>query len=81
MTANEWAVMSGSENKKLAAKYIELSGHKISTNSSVIRQKDEFQNGCCKKTEHVNFSEKKNFFYPLMHTRTFAYHACVRIRG
>ena len=29
------------------------------TSSSVTRQKDEFQNGCFKKTEHVKFSEKR----------------------
>ena len=30
-------------------------------NSSVIRQKDESQNGCNKKTKHTKFSEKRTF--------------------
>ena len=37
---------------------------------SVIRQKDESQNGCFKKTKHAKFSEKRTFFYPLIRTRT-----------
>ena len=31
-------------------------------NSSVIRQKGEYQNGYCKKTKHAKFSEKRTFF-------------------
>ena len=33
-------------------------------NSSVIRQKDESQNGCYKKTKHAKFSEKQTFPNP-----------------
>ena len=33
-------------------------------NSSVIKQKDESQNGVKKKTKHPKFSEKTNFLYP-----------------
>ena len=36
-------------------------------NSSVIRQKGEFQNGCFKKAKHVKFSENRT--YPLIRTR------------
>ena len=32
--------------------------------SSVIRQKDEFQNECFKKTKHTKFSEKRTFLTP-----------------
>ena len=32
--------------------------------SSVIRQKGESQNGCFKKTKHVEFSEKQAFLTP-----------------
>ena len=32
--------------------------------TSVIRQKDESQNGCFKKTKHVKFSEKRTFLTP-----------------
>ena len=31
---------------------------------SVIRQKDESQNGCFKKTKYAKFSEKQDFFIP-----------------
>ena len=34
-------------------------------NSSVIRQKDESQNGCFKKTKLATFSEKRTFLTPL----------------
>ena len=33
-------------------------------NSSAIRQKDESQNGCYKKTKHAKFSEKLTFLNP-----------------
>ena len=33
----------------------------IDSNSSVIRQKGESQNGCFKKTKHAKFSEKRTF--------------------
>ena len=32
--------------------------------SSVIKQKDESQKGCFKKTKHAKFSEKQTFFTP-----------------
>ena len=32
--------------------------------SSVICQKGESQNGCCKKTKHAKFSEKRTFLTP-----------------
>ena len=32
-------------------------------NLSVIRQKDESQDGCFKKTQHVKFSEKRTFLF------------------
>ena len=41
-------------------------------NSSVIRQKDESQNGCFKKTKHVKFPEKQTFltsWYTHVHDR------------
>ena len=31
---------------------------------SVIRQKEESQNGCFKKTKHAKFSEKGTFLTP-----------------
>ena len=34
------------------------------SNSLVIRQKGESQNGCFKKTKHAKFSEKQTFFTP-----------------
>ena len=40
------------------------------SNSLVIKQKGESQNGCFKKTKHVEFSEKKNISYPLIRIRT-----------
>ena len=44
------------------------------SNSSVIRQKDESQNGCFKiQKKHVKFSEKKPFLTPLIRSRTCAY--------
>ena len=36
----------------------------IDSNSSVIRQKGEPQNGCFKKTKHTKFSEKRTFLTP-----------------
>ena len=33
----------------------------VKSNSLVIRQKGESQNGCFKKTKHANFSEKRTF--------------------
>ena len=33
-----------------------------------VRQKDESQNGCFKKTKHVKFSEKTTISYPLIRT-------------
>ena len=42
--------------------------------SSVIRQKSESQNGCFKKTKHVEFSEKRTFLTPrYADVRTCAY--------
>ena len=41
-------------------------------NSSVIRQKDEYQNGCFKKTKHAKFSEKRTFLTP------WYAHVCLR---
>ena len=38
---------------------------------SVIRQKEESQNGCFKKTKHANFSEKGNISYSLIRTHTY----------
>ena len=38
---------------------------------SVIRQKDESQNGCYKKTKHATFSEKRTLFPPATHTCYF----------
>ena len=32
--------------------------------SSVIRQKDEYQNGCFKKIKHAKFSKKRTFLTP-----------------
>ena len=37
---------------------------KLHLRSSVIRQKGESQNGCFKKTKHVEFSEKRTFLTP-----------------
>ena len=34
------------------------------SNSSVIRQKGESQNGCFKKTKHAKFSTKRTFLTP-----------------
>ena len=34
----------------------------------------EFENGCCKKTNHTKFSKKINISYPLMDAHT---HTCV----
>ena len=42
---------------------------------SVIRQKDESQNGCFKKTRHVKFSEKRTFLI------AWYVHVRVRVRG
>ena len=39
-------------------------------NSSVIRQKGESQNGCCKITKHTKFSEKRTFL------TTWYVHSC-----
>ena len=33
-------------------------------NTSVLRQKGEFQNGCYKKTKHAKFSKKRTFLTP-----------------
>ena len=33
-------------------------------NSPVIRQKDESQNGCFKKTKHAKYTEKRTFLTP-----------------
>ena len=38
------------------------------SNSSLIGQKDESQNGCFKKTKHAKFSEKTNITYPPLRT-------------
>ena len=35
---------------------------------SVIKQKNESQNGCCKKTKHAKFSKKRTFLIPCKHT-------------
>ena len=43
-------------------------------------QKGESQNGGNKNTKHAKFSEKKNFFYPLIRTRTCAYQAVKNVR-
>ena len=48
--------------------------------SSVIRQKDESQNGCFRKTKHVKFSEKRTFFYPMIRTCTCAYQGVKNVR-
>ena len=48
--------------------------------SSVIRQKGQSQNGCFKKTKHVEFSEKRTFFYPLIRTGTCAYQGVKTVR-
>ena len=37
---------------------------KTKNNSSVIRPKGEYQNGCFKKTKYVKFSEKQTFITP-----------------
>ena len=37
---------------------------------SVIRQKDESQNGCFKKTKYAKFPKNKIFLSPDTHTRT-----------
>ena len=41
--------------------------------SSIIRQKDESQNGGNKKTKETKFSEKMNISYTLTRTHTCAY--------
>ena len=46
---------------------------RISFTSSVIKQKDQSQNGDNKKTKHAKFSKKANISYPLIRTRTSAY--------
>ena len=43
--------------------------------TSVIGQKDEFHNGCFKKTEHAKFSEKRTFL-----TITCAYQGVRNVR-
>ena len=48
---------------------------KTKATRSVIRQKGESQNGCFKKTKHVEFSEKRRFLAP------WYVHVRVRIRG
>ena len=48
--------------------------------SSVIRQKGQSQNGCFRKTKHVEFSEKRTFFYPLIRTGTCAYQGVKPVR-
>ena len=40
-----------------------------SSNTPVITQKGESQNGCFKKTKAAKFSEKRTFFTPLIRTR------------
>ena len=50
-----------------------------SYNSSVIRQKGQSQNGCFKKTKHVNSSEKRIFLTPLI--RTYAYQGVRNVRS
>ena len=44
--------------------------------SSVIRQKDEYQNECSKETKHAKFSKNEHFLPPDTHT-----YVRVRIRG
>ena len=39
--------------------------------SWVRRQKGESQNGCCKKTKHARFSEKRTFLTPDTHMYVF----------
>ena len=34
----------------------------------VVTTKDESQNGCCKETKRVKFSEKQSFLNPLIRT-------------
>ena len=34
------------------------------TTAPVIKQKEESQNGCFKKTKHAKFSEKQTFLTP-----------------
>ena len=48
------------------------------SNSSVIRRKDEFQNGCFKKARHIFW--KTNISYPQIHTRTSAYQGVRNVR-
>ena len=49
------------------------------SNSSVIRQKGESQNGCFKKTKHFKFSEKRTFLTPIS-TCTCAYQEVRNVR-
>ena len=49
--------------------------HSFLPNTSAIRQKGKFQNGCFKKTKHVNSSEKRTFLTP------WCAHVRVRIRA
>ena len=48
--------------------------------TSVIRQKDESRNGCCKKREHAKFSEKGTFLTPMTWSRTCAYQRVKNVR-
>ena len=50
------------------------------TNSSVIKQKDESQKGCFKKTKHTKCSEKRIFLIPLIRTHTCAYQGIRDVR-
>ena len=50
--------------------------------TSVIRQKDESQNGCFRKTKHAKFPEKQTFLTPppLLRTHTCAYQGVRNVR-
>ena len=60
-------ILIDSKCKALRASFIlqkKLLMHVPTRNSSVIRQKDESQNGCYKETKHVKCSEKNEYFLP-----------------
>ena len=48
-----------------------LASIKVRDKTSVVRQKDESQNGSNKKAKHAKFFEKRTFLTPLIRTRTF----------
>ena len=57
-----------------------VSSSRAESKSSVVRQKDETQNGGNKKTRHAKFSKKTNIFYFLICTGTYAYHGVSNVR-